>query len=358
MCALHKNDHETDRTMADEGTTGHKLAEMLLLDRGLLPAKVIGTVHEETGVVFDDAMWDGAVQYVDYIASTVQEGATWEAEAELPVPEVHPASKVVIDAYSYDSVSRHLNIYDYKYGYKPVEAFENLQLVHGASAVFTKCELEEMETPVTVTFHIVQPRGFHHGGPCRSWSVPFDKLRPLIVSLRVQARLAHSDRAHTKSGPHCSGCPALYNCSTARVATTNILDFIGRPMPINAEMSEAERELSLLKRAEKMVKERRTALEEQVKARLSRGEYSDLFELKEQLGNRAWSLKTDEVLQMGEALGIDLLKSRTPVTPAEAVRRGLPEETMEQLVKRPSLGRKLNEINQREITEMLKHDPE
>jgi len=357
MRASQKGELAEDRSSVDEGTTGHKLAELLLKDRSISPGDMIGTVCEETGLVYDDEMWDGAVQYVEYIASVVSEGANWEVEAKLPVPEVHENSNVIIDAYSYDSLSRHLHIFDYKYGYRPVEAPYNLQLVHGTSAVRSLCEREDIAVPETVSFHIVQPRGFHHAGPLRRWDCNFNDLRPTIVKLRVSAQKNFSDRAETKAGPHCSRCPALFNCSTARTACGDAMDFVGRPMPINASLMEDEMEMTLLKRYEKMIKERRTVLEEKVKNSIMRGQQSSMYELKEQLGNRSWVEKPETVIQMGASMGLELKKSETVVTPAEAVRRGLPEDVMEQLVKRPSLGRKLHFINQRDLQEKLKHEP-
>jgi len=339
--------NDDDKSYAHEGTTAHKLAEMLVKDPSLNPHEVIGTVHAETGVVFDDDMWDGAVMYLDYITSVV-DGASVDVEVKLPVTHIHDNSNVIIDAYSFNEETRHLHLFDYKYGFKSVEVYENLQLIHGLVALQDKLQ------PKQFTFHIVQPRGFHHHGPCRSWSAtPFD-VEGNVIHLMVQAKKVFSDNPECITGPHCAGCNGLAQCSTYRQATMSALDFVAQAMPLNSTSAEEEAELVLLIRADKIISERKTTLEQKLKHRLMRGESVTGFELKQSQGHKAWTMDSDTVLSIGEAMGIDLLKEKKPVTPAEAVRRGFPKAVIEQYTSRPNLGVKLHQLTTTDIQRMLK----
>jgi hypothetical protein len=57
------------------------------------------------------------------------------------------------------------------------------------------------------------------------------------------------------------------------------------------------------------------------------GHSVEFYEIKPTTGRLAWAVDPREVLAMGEILGVDLRKDDV-ITPTQAIKKGIPEETM------------------------------
>ena len=288
------------------------------------------------GVAVNKEMTDGALLYADHCVSLMRRvmvfgGDSLGVEQRVEIPNINPHCFGTPDFYLYDAKADTLHIIDLKYGYRIVEVFENWQLLCYASGV---CDLLGI-APSKIRLTIVQPRAPHRDGPIRSWDVA--DLDPYIFRLKLSAESALGIGPMTNSGPHCRDCKVLTKCETARRAAFNAMDVIGGLHTVGGE---SWYELYLLERAAKIVEHRITALREEIKARLLKGERIERYMLQDTRSNKNWDIPHDQVLAIGESYGVDLSKPKT-MTPTQAGAAGVPREIIDMFSSRKKTGVKL-----------------
>lgn len=311
---------------ADEGIIAHELCEKIL--------------NGEEYQCDNDEMLDAAKTYVEYVWATCQdEPDDMGVEDKL---EVFPHCNVIIDCWVLKG--DHLHIYDFKYGFGLVDVYKNPQLSCGAGAL-----IKRHKGIKKVTCHIVQPRGFHHDGPCRSWECGVGAIIEIVSNLEEIAKEIFSPSPRCITGDHCRFCPAMHKCPTNRQATMSALDYIGAPLSVDVDPSD---EFKVLDRALRLIKDRHASLEAQLVERIRGGEAFDGYELKTSFGHTKWNDDAETIIAMGKEMGIELQKSVTAVTPAEAKRRGF---TVDGMTYRPQIGEKLVKLNLNSIERKLQN---
>src|SRR5690606_31107399 len=72
-----------------------------------------------------------------------------------------------------------LLIWDFKYGHRFVDAFENFQLIDYVKLILERPEFADMaRRSINVVMTVVQPRNYHPLGPMRRWEETAAGLQP------------------------------------------------------------------------------------------------------------------------------------------------------------------------------------
>ncbi|HWI05617.1 MAG TPA: DUF2800 domain-containing protein [Acidimicrobiales bacterium] len=332
LAALYPETEESPE--AAEGTATHWAAQELLAGRAI----DVGLVAPN-GVVLSDEMAEGAEMYVDHIDDTLKrfglDRSALRVEQRVSISAIHSENWGTPDAWFYDHATRTLVIFDFKFGHRFIEVFENWQLIDYAAGIVDGLGLDDQAT--RVEFWIVQPRSYHRDGPVRSWSTVASDLRALWNKLRNAAEAAMRPGAACTPNPECEYCPGRHACEAAQNAAYRAADLARSSVPLELDAGAISLELRILQRAEQAIKARRTGLEEQALNRLKRGEAIPGLATESTTGREAWSKPVPEVVALGQLFSIDLVKPAT-ITPAQARKAGLPAGIVAAYAERPARG--------------------
>lgn len=308
-----------------EGRASHWVAQEIFYVRPV----AVGDIDPD-GTVLDPDMIQHAQSYVDYVRSIGVVGV----ESKVSLPRIHADCFGTIDAHFI--LNGWLHIFDYKYGFIPVEAFENWQCL-GYSSAFNGVR--------GITIHIVQPRAHHVLGRVRTWSVDVDVFLRYLSIIRQAVTDALSDNPLCNVGVHCRFCSARINCPAAIGATQIILEISKRAIPIDLTSEQISRELSLLRQCKILLDARVNGIEAQVEANLYRGTRYPQWRLEPGRGSTTWVKPKEEIFKIGDMLGIELRKEAQPITPIQAKNLGLNHSFFKTLTKNTGGKLKLTEID-------------
>lgn len=331
------NGNSTGSTASLEGEASHFAAAEMLQGRQPQPGQFAENLQ-----VLTEEMIDCAAMYVRKIRDdSLDSGVGFSIEKRINCPMVHPESFGTPDAYGYDSSGKMLYIYDYKYGYLSIEAFENWQCVNYAAGLLTPDV-----THVIIT--IVQPRAIHPDGHIRTWKVSRDDLMPYIARLNMMARVAMNPaEQYIKSGDHCRYCESLTTCPAASMAAASWYEFIMGPMQHELTPEQKAIEVTMLRRAAKAVEYRLNAIEEEVIHNIKSGIDVPGYSLRQCFGHLSWDLSDEEITAVGDCLDVDLRKPAA-ITPTQAMKL-IDSDVIKQYASKKQTGFKLEPSNARKI---------
>lgn len=313
----------SDSQDAMEGTASH-WAGSEQLDGQLVD---VGQVAPN-GITLDVDMVEGADLYVQAVRDIVPVGG--HVEQRVDITFIHPLMWGTPDFWYFDPVQRILYVFDYKYGRRFVEVFENWQLIAYAAGIINTLDLDDLT--ISVHFTIVQPRSYHRDGPVRTWRVRGDALRPLInkIAGAAEAAVLHdgtfNPRALCRVNPGCRDCTGRRACVTLQTAGMADVDLAGAPIPFDLPPAAVGAELRMIQHAIANLTARASGLEEQAKAAMMSGTDVPWFRLENSQGREKWTKPTREVLALGALLGLDLAKPAEAITPTQARKLGLPAQ--------------------------------
>lgn len=195
---------------AARGTAAHKLGELCLLT--VRDAwTFIGAGIE--GFTVDKDMADAVQVYVDWIRKEFgRHLANTEStliEHKFHAKTLHPLYYGGLDFGRVDRVKRELTIVDYKHGMGVlVEVPWNPQGLYYAAGIMEKLGL--WQSVDTIRLVIVQPRGWHHAGPVREWTIGANELDGWLTNELLPAMDRAMTSDETVSGEHCRFCPVRF----------------------------------------------------------------------------------------------------------------------------------------------------
>jgi hypothetical protein len=259
----------TDDTVREEGIAGHWVAQML--GQGyIVPEGYIAPNKVEV----DEEMLEGAEMYLQELR---YHGLPVYQEMTLPAPWIHKDCGGTPDAWSWDAANRILRVWDYKYGYRFVDAFENPQLAIYASAILDYLNSigwvtldGHSEMDITVELIVVQPRGYGHE-PIRRWRVKAAMLRALWNTIREAAHEAMSPNPTLKAGEWCNDCPARHDCPAAIRASLASIDYSAKMQPVNMSPEAMGDALRRLRKAQQFIESMASGFEAQLLHAISNG---------------------------------------------------------------------------------------
>lgn len=346
-----------DSDDALEGKAAHKLLELVL--SGEVPSceEMIDRTIGDTGVIVTGDMARYIQPIVDDIRSRDYDWLKCEQSVPFSTAPTASGNNLTVqgttDVVSYNSITRTLYIDDLKYGFHIVEAPGNWQMVCYAigAAIQLLCGPNGVEWPTLVVMTIHQPRPYHEDGKTRSWSLPGNELRDIWFAYLTNtvADQVNNPGAACVTGPHCRHCTAVAGCPAHHRASMNAVDTAMAGTYLDMPDTDLGYELDLLDRAEKVLSQRREAVQEVAIARLREGGHAipssdgKRWELKQGIGQSVW--KDDTPFDKLTALTGITFDEPKKITPAEAIRRGMPETMRDRFTHRPSRGLSLARVD-------------
>lgn len=314
-----------NRTVRDEGTAMHWVAEMLM--GGTYPYES----HAPNGVLLTDELIDGAQGFVRLLDSF--EDVVWAIEQQLQARRIHPtACGGKPDAFG--RRKSHIVVPDLKGGFVPVEAFPNWQLIGYLAAILDANP--DWETPdATVEFVIFQPRAYKRGGAVDRHTMRLVDVYPYFESLRMAAHIAMGDHARAVAGPQCDNCNARASCMVAHRAGMRALEIAGEPDIHDLPVEAIDYEMQRLEDAAALIKARLTGLQAQASHLIRNGAVLPNYALERGDGRLNWLDDNAEAaaLAMGDLFGADLRKPVRAITPTQAL-KFVPKELIDQYAQR------------------------
>lgn len=275
------------------------------------------------GVVLTREMVEGADLYYDDVALTLRAlgrtPADGAIERPVPIPRIHAECFGTPD-YAIQ-IGDTVYVWDYKFGHRVVEVVRNLQLVAYALGLVGSAD----DHGIDVVCRIVQPRAPHRDGPVREWRFPAADLRGFENILVRAAAEALGPAPATRAGPECRDCSARHACPTLQAAAFDAVAHAGDSIPADVSPQALGTELRVLRRAAEMLRARLDGLEQQALSIIQAGKHVPGWAVVRGAGRRKWAVPDAVVIDMAAMLGVSVAKPVEALTPAQAVRAGLPE---------------------------------
>jgi hypothetical protein len=348
-----------------EGTASHEIGAGIITGamRGGLGAPTRETTlgkPASNGVIFTEEMFDAAEVYAQDVAAIMLERAIFGGpylgiEKHVIAKRIHDLSEGTVDSFIYDSRTKDLFLWDYKYGHDIVEVFENWQLMNYCSGVLDSLGINGIEDQLTtVHFRVVQPRAHHRDGIIREWIIKASNLRAYFNILNANAHKALGPNPQCHTGSHCKNCTARHACAPALAAGTRLYEVASAPVPSELSKHALGVQLAMIQRAYEQVKLLKTAYEAQVDAFLRKGVVVPGWSLQPSAGGREnWTKPVSEVLALGDCMGLDLRKDDAAITPNQARKKGLSEELIKTYSARKNPGVSLALDNSNRIKQIF-----
>lgn len=324
---------EEEGPEAAEGTAAHWAATETLQGRAI-------DATAPNAVAITDEMIEGAALYTAAVLERIPFAAI-NVEQALPAPEIHPFCGGTSDTWGRGHEPYVIHVVDYKFGFGFVEVFENWQLLTYVSQALSELIRRgewswEHEPHTLIELTIVQPRSYHRDGPVRSWRVRLTDLRAHFNQLRAAAEEATKPNATTRVGDYCKHCPARHACVTLQAAALDACDVAGKATPFDLSPVQTGNELRRMHYAQKLMKARIDGLEVQALAMIRQGKGVPHYAAEPTLGRLTWKDGlADSVLMIGDALGKDLRRPVTPITPTQAKATGIDAAVIAEYAHRP-----------------------
>jgi hypothetical protein len=151
-------------------------------------------------------------------------------------------------------------------------------------------------------------------------------LRAYANTLEAVEYAALSPNPSFRVGPECLDCSARHTCELLQQASTAAIQYAGRSVEILTEPAALSLEKRLLESAAATIKARLTGIDAQIEAMIRAGQPVPGWTLEPgQGGRQRWNVPPAEVFTLGDMLGIDLRAPAEPITPKQAVKKGIDE---------------------------------
>lgn len=326
-----------------EGTAAHwAVSEMLsgrLVDAGQIAPNGYVLTHEM--MLGADMMYDDVVKALAPYGLKPQQG---QIEQRVRIERVFPGLFGSPDYYIV--VARPGNrpillLWDYKFGHRYVEVFENPQMVDYVAGVCG--DAHDTMPGMDIVITIVQPRSYSSAGPVRRWTTELVKLRALanISSHAVHEGLGQNPRA--KVGPECRDCRARHACPTLQRSGFAGMDEAKRVTPEVMTPANASLELRLLQRSIVLMKARASGLEQQIDRDIRSGKPVPGWMLVPGEAREKWKVPAAQVIATGKLMRLELAKPQDAITPRQAREKGLDPDIVACMAERGPAGMTLVE---------------
>jgi hypothetical protein len=219
-------------------------------------------------------------------------------------------------------------VIDYKFGHRYVSPFENWQLLNYLILDMSNSISSTIEEGIECHLIIVQPRSYHPDGPVREWVVMSDELWVYREILERQAAKSQLPSPPSKTNADCRDCNARHACATLQVAAYEAVEVSATASAFNMPVEAQGRELALLTSAVSMLEARISGLETEVLTQIKQGAQVVGWTSKQGSGRKKWNMPVEEVLSLGQMMGIDVSKPGL-LTPAQAVKAGLSADVVD-----------------------------
>jgi hypothetical protein len=312
---------------AAEGTAAHWVLEQVL--EGKNPTGETAP----NGYLTDETMFHHAQRAAGYIAPLVD-----YHRVERNITLITPNGGRIFGRYDlggYNSATKTVHLFQYKYGFELVEPAGNLQLI-GEAAGFMQ---EENHVVENVELHVIQPRGNHPVSWVRSDLMTMSEYQEALQDLYAKADRALAGSEVTTPGGWCKYCAKKTECHALRRAGLSVIDRMETFETYELTPEGLDFELNLVEQNLKVLKQHQDALEKQVEYLLQQGKYVPNRMIVEQYGREFWK-DVSAAISVAAAIGVDIKKEEA-ITPKQAISAGLPEDIVRTLTTTPFTGHKV-----------------
>jgi hypothetical protein len=254
--------------------------------------------------------------YSDYVRSiSATLGYPLLVEARVDCPAIHAECWGTLDAAIRGG--KELHLFEYKYGHRFVDAFENWQLISYTSGLL---ETYDAEWDGDVHLHVIQPRCSHPTGNARTWSTTAKEVRRLAEALSAACDYASAPEGEDVAcnvGVQCRDCRARQGCVALSEAAYAAMEYSASREVFDLSPRSAAVELLLIEESIEALEYRATGLRAQVEAALRAGERLPNYLMAPSSGREKWLGTDEEVIALGDMMGMDLRKPSV-ITPAQA----------------------------------------
>lgn len=349
-----------------EGTAAHEIAANMVEAHAVAMMgypkrdETVGSVASN-GIVLTEEMYDAAELYAQDVgevmrATAVFGGPKLAIERKVHAPRVHELSSGTPDCWLFDERNRVLYVWDFKFGFEVVEAFENWQLINYVAGILDELGIDGLaDQYLRVKMRVVQPRAFHRDGSVREWSVRACDLRGHVNILAQNADESLSDRATCRSGSHCKHCPARHACEAARTGGVRLYEAAAAPVPVELSPQALAVQYAIVQRARKQLEYLESGYDEQIKGLLRAGHSIPGYRVEEGVGRERWKTPVEEVIALGDMLGHDLRK-RDAITPNQARKLGIDGAVIMAYSEKPRTGLKVVPDNGNKAKQVFSHE--
>lgn len=310
---------QDDSEDAREGNAAHWVAWQLI-QNGWLPD--VGFMTPENMPVTDE-MQEGALFFVERLKPYMEHAAQFQIEQWQPIGWISEHCAGTPDLWFYDQTNGVLHVFDYKFGHRFVDEFENLQGVCYEIGILDKLAntfrkpVGLIDDLITCHFHVIQPRCFYKGEPHRTWVHKASDLRSIGNMLIAAGERAISNPVAT-TNEECRDCPGRHACTALQQAAYSDAEFACASSPLELDITQASRELRMLQRALARLNARVDGLAESVKSQMLNGKQAPFHQIGFGRASRVWKLPNEEVLAIGQLFGKDFSK-KSVLTPKQVI---------------------------------------
>lgn len=297
------------------------------------------------GIIVSDEMYQAAHLYAETVADVMRATGRFvpRVEERVSLSMIHPAMFGTPDAWLFDDSACHLHLFDFKYGHRLVEVFENFQLVLyfvGVLHLLAQGRPGLLDQMLSVTFYVVQPRAWHRDGPVRKWTVNAAALRPLVNMLTSAAEQAFQPEPPCKVGAWCGDCRGRHACEPLQRAAYAAYDYTQSPMVAQLPPDALGLEVMHMRRFVAIAEARLKGLEAEAEALLKQGTRVPFSALEVGKGRETWNVPVSQVVALGEVYNIDLRKPSV-ITPTQARKAGIASDVVAAFTHVPTRGIKI-----------------
>jgi len=309
----------------DEGKEAHALAAKFVED--MCQAKIVG-IHSNSS-----EMSKHAFDFAEIIAHKLREikvfgGDHMGIEKYMEIPLVHPDCSGTPDVWAYDQRHKTAHIWELKYGHRFVDAYENKQLLCYASGLS-----ERFPEAKKFNLMVYQPR-YYDGDKFREWGLSLKEMGGYLPELKEATENALSDKPRFKVGEHCRWCDARHDCATLLQDTTSTYEYVKSSKIAGLDAKGTAVELKLLKDAKIRVDIMLEALESSAIEMISCGKLVPGFSMSRGSGSLAWNIDMKALKTIALVHSIVPLTKETPITPLQAIKKGLPQDVVDSISER------------------------
>lgn len=325
MEALYPQAEDSPASM--EGTAAHWAASEMLSGRTV----DVGLIAEN-GVMLTDEMIDAAQMYVDEVRKVA---LTPVIEERVDITYINEQCWGTPDAWTFVTESATLYVFDFKYGHRFVDVFENWQLIEYTAGILDHIQVDGItDNFINVVMTIVQPRCYVGGSPVRSWRVRAVDLRGYFNAARMFEERSMSDDAQLTVSPECRDCSARHACPALQRASYADMNIATEAVPFDLPPEALGTELRYLQSAIDTLTARATSLEEQALSAIRQGKQIPHFTAQHGMGRERWIKPDAEVIAMGELMGVKLGVTKL-ITPNQAIKAGMDATLVKSFTEKP-----------------------
>ena len=320
----------TERTL--QGTAAHWVMEQCAknwrstnVEAELYCSDWVGKVDPD-GTVITAEIAEGAQHILDDMLRTVNKFGGYRyllVEQRVAMTRIHPTDNwgtLDLGLYNPDWNNGQglLILWDYKHGFGLVRAKDNLQLIDYIEGVY---EAFAIPAGTEVRMRIVQPFAFAPWGAVDEHVCTLQDLFPKFAQLQSKAYEVDNGPKLT-AGSHCRYCPGRVDCPAAREHLYLWGSIVDMPYQMDRmTLDDKAREIDLLQSVETLVKSRREALEDTVKADIKSGQACSVKTLQTVPGRLNWNDgQKAAAIAAFKSIGVDAEKHE-PLTPTQVLQR-------------------------------------